>query len=199
MVNPCSLGGFWHVQDTKCWPFGWIGHIPFHPFWIHVDLLGGIDTDSWEFWPDIDLLGGERPHFYNHFEYVDLLGGWKKSFQTVFADVDLLGGTRYPAFNSFFRLLTFWVVHPSARFIKGFSSEKLGILAGFHPKNQDSRLDFQSKCWPFRWEVLTFWMGSVDFLGGKCWPFGWEVLTFWVGSVDLLGGFSSVINCISAR
>ena len=138
VVNPCSLGGFWHVQDTKCWHFGWIGHIPFHPFWIHVDLLGGIDTDSWGFWPDIDLLGGERPHFYNHFEYVDLLGGWKKSFQTVFADVDLLGGSSICPVRT------------------DFSSEKLGILAGFHPKNQDSRLDFQSKCWPFRCKVLTF-------------------------------------------
>ena len=181
MVNHCCLGGFWHVQALKCWPFGWIGHIPFRSFWTGVDLLGGIDTDSLGFLPDMDLLGVERPHFYNHFGYVDLLGGMEKELSDSFSDLDLLGGS------------SICPVHT------GFSSEKLGILAGFHPKNQDSRLDFQSKCWPFRWKMLTFWVGSVDFLGGKCWLFRWKVLTFWVGSVDLLGGFSSIINCISAR
>ena len=163
MVNPCCLGGFWHVQDIKCWPFGWIGHIPFRSFWIGVYLLGGIDTDSLGFLSDIDLLGVERPHFYNHFGYVDLLGGWKKSFQTVFADVDLLGGTRYPAFKSFFRLLTFWVVHPSVRFVQTSRRKNLAF-------------------WPdsIRKTRIHGWISnqSVDLLGGKCWPFRWEVLTF---------------------
>ena len=90
--------------------------------------MGGIDTDSLGFLPDMDLLGVERPHFYNHFGYVDLLGGMEIELSDRFADVDLLGGS------------SICPVHT------GFSSEKLGILAGFHPKNQDSRLDFQSKC-----------------------------------------------------
>ncbi|WP_418208305.1 hypothetical protein [Bacteroides sp.] len=73
------------------------------------------------------------------------MGGWKKSFQTVFADVDLLGGMEKELSDSFSDLdllggSSICPVHT------GFSSEKLGILAGFHPKNQDSRLDFQSKC-----------------------------------------------------
>jgi len=52
----------------------------------------------------------------------------EKELSDRFADVDLLGGS------------SICPVHT------GFSSEKLGILAGFHPKNQD----------------------SLDLLGGKC-------------------------------
>ena len=169
MVNPCCLGGFWHVQTLKCWPFGWIGHIPFRSFWIGVDLLGGIDTDSLGFLPDMDLLGVERPHFYNHFGYVDLLGGMEKELSDSFSDLDLLGG------------------HPSVRFIQASHRKNLAFWPDsirktrIHGWISNQNVDLLGgKCWPFGWEVLTFWVGSVDFLGGKCWPFGWEVLTFWV-------------------
>ena len=156
MVNPCCLGGFWHVQATKCWPFGWIGHIPVSsllntcwPFrWYRHRFLGilagywpfGRWTTSllqpfWICWPFGWMEKELSDCFCGCWPF-----GWNEisGFQVVFPVVDLLGGSSICPVRT------------------DFSSEKLGILAGFHPKNQDSRLDFQSKCWPFRWEVLTF-------------------------------------------
>ena len=98
-------------------------------------------------------MGGERPHFYNHFGYVDLLGGMEIELSDRFADVDLLGGTRYPAFKSFFRLLTFWVVHPSVRFVQTSRRKNLAF-------------------WPdsIRKTRIHGWISnqSVDLFGGKC-------------------------------